>query len=255
MRYLIPLIAALGLSGVLLASYLKDTAPEPLDQNVVIEQGSSLIAGPELQLETEVAVVEAREVVNLYDADTGGFIADFSSATSGPALGGAAAAGGFGMGLTEEHAAIMAGEVEGPEVDADTQRISYETLSVPDYQGEPYFDDAEQKDPTTIFTPELLALDGKKVALDGFMNPLDFEGREVVSFLLSPYPPGCCFTGMPRYDELVDAYSITEGETFQWYPYRALRATGTLRVGEQLDEYGYVLSIYRLEVEKLEPLW
>ena len=253
MRYLIPLIAALGLSGVLFAAYRGSTQPEPLDENVVVEQGASLISEPEPEL--EVAVAEAREIINLYDADTGGFVDDFSTATSGPSLGGALAGGGFGLGLTEEHAAIMAGEIEGPEVDADTQRISFETLSVPDYRGEPYFDDADLKEASEIFTPELLALDGQKVALDGFMNPLDFEGREVVSFLMSPYPPGCCFTGMPRYDELVDSYSTTEGETFKWYPYRALRATGILRVGEQLDEYGYVLSIYRLEVEKLEPLW
>jgi hypothetical protein len=252
MRYLLPLIVALGLSGALLATYLRGTAPEPLPQNVVVEQGASLIAGPEAA--TEVAVVEAGPASNPFAADTGGFVDDFSSASSGPALG---AGGGFGMGtgLTQEHAAIMAGEVEGPPLDPDTQHISFERLSVPDYEGEPYFDDAEQKPSEEIFPPELLALDGQKVALDGFMNPLDFEGREVVSFLLSPYPPGCCFTGMPRYDELVDAMSATEGETFQWYPYRALRATGVLRVGEQLDEYGYVLSIYRLEVEKLEPLW
>ena len=132
--------------------------------------------------------------------------------------------------------------------------VDFPRLALPDYVGEPTFDDEPRPAAEDIFPPEILALDGKQVAIDGFMMPLDFKERQVTAFILSPYPPGCHFGGMPRLDEWVDS-TVLDEEGVPWLAYRAIRVTGTLHVGEQIDEYGYVTSIYRLDAERVEKLW
>ena len=103
------------------------------------------------------------------------------------------------------------------------------------------------------FPEEVLALDGERIALEGYKQPLSFNGNKVASFVLSPYPPGCCFGGMPGLDEWVEVE--VAGDGVDYFAYRVIRVTGELEVGEELDDWGYVASLYRMNSDKVEKLW
>ncbi|MEO0649854.1 MAG: DUF3299 domain-containing protein [Planctomycetota bacterium] len=130
---------------------------------------------------------------------------------------------------------------------------AFDDLLLPDYVPPSVLDEDEEHDPEGAFPAEVLELDGHRVALEGYMQPLSFDGNNVTSFVLSPYPPGCCFGGMPGLDEWVDV-TVT-GASIKYIAYRVVRVTGELEVGEQLDDWGYVSSLYRMDTDKVEELW
>ncbi|QDU65947.1 DUF3299 domain-containing protein [Engelhardtia mirabilis] len=134
--------------------------------------------------------------------------------------------------------------------------VAFDDLMLPDYVPPAVLDgdDDEQRDAADLFPEEIASLDGERVALEGFMMPLEFSGNRVTAFVLSPYPPGCCFGGMPMLDEWVDV-SLTDDEGVEYFAYRVVRVTGDFSVGEELDDWGYVTSLYRMQSDKVEKLW
>lgn len=131
--------------------------------------------------------------------------------------------------------------------------VTWEELVLLDYEPPtPFAEDDYTKE--EIFPAEVLAFDGQKVALEGFMEPLTWKGDKVTSFILSPYPPGCCFGGMPGFDEWVEV-ATTDPDGVDYHAYRSVRAIGAFAVGEQFDDYGYLRNIYRLAGEEVENLW
>jgi hypothetical protein len=38
----------------------------------------------------------------------------------------------------------------------------------------------------------------------------------------------------------------------EYFPYQVVRVIGTFEVGEKLDDYGYVRSIYRLRADEVD---
>ena len=129
----------------------------------------------------------------------------------------------------------------------------FDDLLLPDYMPPAVLDEDEERGATDGFPEEVLALDGERIALEGYMQPLSFNGNKVASFVLSPYPPGCCFGGMPGLDEWVEVE--VAGDGVDYFAYRVIRVTGELEVGEELDDWGYVASLYRMNSDKVEKLW
>ena len=101
------------------------------------------------------------------------------------------------------------------------------------------------------FPEAVAACHGAVVRLEGFMLTVDFEGGRVESFVLSRFPPGCCFGATPVFDEWVDARP-DDGGVEQVSGYTPLEVVGRLEVGEALDEEGFVTSIYRLREASVE---
>jgi hypothetical protein len=62
---------------------------------------------------------------------------------------------------------------------------------------------------------------------------------------------GCCFGAMPRLDEWVEV-QVGVGGGVDYIPFQAVRVTGPFEVGEVLDDYGYVRSLYRMKAESVE---
>lgn len=153
-----------------------------------------------------------------------------------------------------DHVPLSDMALNAPELEPGVKLLTFQDLYLPDYTGEPDFDSESRPTTEEIFPPEIRALGGQRVALDGFMQPLDFKGRQVTAFVLSPLPPGCCFGAIPRMDEYLEA-TVIEENGVPFYGARPIRVIGVLEVGEALDEYGYVTSIYRLDVERVDKLW
>lgn len=142
------------------------------------------------------------------------------------------------------------------ELPEDVLWIDFDALAVPDYRAGPHAAGSTRPTDEEIFPAKVLGMDGQRIALDGFMDPIEFVPgtREVAAFLFAPFLPGCHFGDYPRVDEFVDA-TISGKRGVKFSGYQPVRAIGTLRVGELVDDSGYVMSLYRLEVENVELLW
>lgn len=134
---------------------------------------------------------------------------------------------------------------------AGLRYLTYADVAWPDYQPPELRDAAEEQLPLSAFPEPIQALNGVRVAFDGYMVPLDFAERKVTSFILSRYLPGCCFGAMPRLDEWIEV-EVTVPGGIDYVPFQIVRVTGPFAVGEVLDDYGYVRSIYRMKAEAVE---
>jgi hypothetical protein len=134
---------------------------------------------------------------------------------------------------------------------AGLRYLAFEDVTWPEYEPLDMRDVDAEAYPTSAFPEAVRGLDGARVAFDGYMVPVDFENRRVTSFILSRYLPGCCFGVMPRMDEWIEvAVEIAGG--VEYVPYQVVRVIGTFEVGEKLDDYGYVRSIYRIRADEVD---
>ena len=93
-------------------------------------------------------------------------------------------------------------------------------------------------------------LDGARVALSGYMTPLEFDARETRAFLLVPYVGACIHVPAPPPNQIV----LVETEEpvpvlDMWEPFTAV---GTLRV-QHLDT-GIAQSAYVMTLERMVAL-
>ncbi len=95
--------------------------------------------------------------------------------------------------------------------------------------------------------PELVkSLDGQRVAITGFMLPVDFDGGKVRSFLLLQNQMACCFGMTPKENEFVYV-EMSNGESTKYMPDWPLTVVGKLEVGKKL----LVNSIYRIKADNV----
>ncbi|MEM7305347.1 MAG: DUF3299 domain-containing protein [Planctomycetota bacterium] len=129
--------------------------------------------------------------------------------------------------------------------------LTFEKISWPEYEPPELREIEDETLLLSDFPEHLQQLDGERAALDGYMVPVDFEERKVTSFILSRYLPGCCFGVMPLMDEWVEIEVLVEGGV-DYFPFQTVRVMGEFEVGEVLDDYGYVRSIYRMKSNSVE---
>lgn len=131
--------------------------------------------------------------------------------------------------------------------------LRFRDLVLADYDPDVRGPDGNRPPPEAIFPPEVLALDGRSVALEGFVQPIEARGRKIVLFALLPFPPSCLFGGMLRPDQQVEASAHALGG-LELHPFLPIRVEGKLSVGEEMDSFGFVRSLFRLEVESATRL-
>jgi hypothetical protein len=99
---------------------------------------------------------------------------------------------------------------------------------------------------------EVLALDGRKVAVRGYMQPLQLEGGYAREFILARDPGTCCFGAEPQFNHYLLVRCVGRGDRpvrgvppVQGVP---ITVVGTLRVGEHRQQ-GWLTDIYQLDAE------
>jgi len=90
------------------------------------------------------------------------------------------------------------------------------------------------------------ALDGRKVSIEGYMIPIDFQKGKIISFILSKAMFGCCYGDSPQINEVIKVVSA-DGKPMSYLTMP--RVTGILEVGEEFDSEGYIDSIYRIKAD------
>lgn len=130
--------------------------------------------------------------------------------------------------------------------------VPFACFAFPDYDPAPLRLDRTPLD-RDRFPPPLGKLDGRVVRVEGFPLILDAREGELTTFLLTRFPPGCCFGLLPVLDEWIEV-SLAEPIDFAGVDAsRTAAATGTLEVGERLAPDGRVLSLYRLTAARVRP--
>ncbi len=104
-----------------------------------------------------------------------------------------------------------------------------------------------------IFPEAVRALDGRHVAVRGFLIPAQIRQGKVTQFILAAKNEvGCCFGDGLGISEwiVVDA---EQAEDVSRDFLGQVTTLGTLEVGEDVTEGGYVMSLYRMKAHRVVP--
>ncbi len=93
------------------------------------------------------------------------------------------------------------------------------------------------------------ALNGRRVAVTGYVMPLRTQGRGVTQFLLARDQLSCCFGPSPQMNHWI--YVTMPRGDFRPRVFSLATVTGTLHVGELMKQ-GVLQSIYRMDAEMVE---
>lgn len=96
---------------------------------------------------------------------------------------------------------------------------------------------------------DVLALDGAKVRVNGYMIPLDGADR-VSNFALVPTLLACCFGSPPSLHHTIVVHT-PKGQTVAYYPDEIV-CEGTLRVEEKKDDE-FIVSLFEMNVTSVRP--
>jgi hypothetical protein len=130
----------------------------------------------------------------------------------------------------------------------DYSPVDFNTLSNYEYELPDPFDPTPRKLQNTI-PGAIKALDGKLVAIEGFMLPLDLNPQGVSVFMLNASIDMCYFGAPVRINEWI--LVTMKGGKRAPFTHLATTVKGKLSVGEQIRN-GRVGSLYRLEADAAE---
>ncbi len=164
--------------------------------------------------------------------------ADSSAATS--------ASGPASFGTHSTHVKAGANRKSALEVPLEHELTSFEKLATFWYEPPDPDKDGPRKSNNDQIPENVRALDGKKIVIEGYMIPISVDKGKVTSFILSRYFASCCFGQMPEMNEWIEVE--VEGDSgIDYLPYGAVVCQGAFSVGEVLDDYGYVRSLFRMK--------
>ena len=94
-------------------------------------------------------------------------------------------------------------------------------------------------------------LDEKKVAITGFMLPIDVDEGKVKRFLLLKSTMSCCFGVAPRINEVIYVES-SKKQKIQTVMDMPITVFGKLSVGQQFREDLMLMGVYQLELDEVK---
>ena len=117
---------------------------------------------------------------------------------------------------------------------------------------------AKMEDPAYIaslkldeqISPQIQAMNGKRVEIEGFMLPLDMPEGNLRTFMLLKDQMACCFGNIPRLNEWVYV-RVPKRKKVGVHQDVLVTLLGTLRVGAKFE--GEVLTgIYHLDLDQIQ---
>ncbi|MDP6540124.1 MAG: DUF3299 domain-containing protein [Planctomycetota bacterium] len=210
--------------------------------------GTASAAGGEPDPEPAGAAVAAGVVVG-----PGASLSGDPTAAGGPAAPAGADAAGSSAGgpaadpAASEVASDLGADYEdllSPEEAARYEWVDFATLTDFEFPG---FLRTDGEVTAPDLPEDVLALDGRLVAIEGFMNPMMFDADGVSEFTLVADPQFCCFGATPQLNHFLYV-TLADDERCEFYSIVPLAVYGRLSIGAE-EEDGLVLSLYRLEAD------
>jgi hypothetical protein len=93
-------------------------------------------------------------------------------------------------------------------------------------------------------------LSGKKVAVRGYLLPIEYDAGKSTRFILMKYTPECLYCNSPTLCDWVDSTS-KDGVAVPRSTQMPVEVVGTLEVGEKLED-GLITSVYQMKVDSVE---
>ena len=124
----------------------------------------------------------------------------------------------------------------------DHEDVSFDRLSSYAYE---VFELKKGEQPKEQIPASVKALDGKKVAVKGFMLPYRNVGEGVTEFILLRNQGLCCFGTVPRMNEWIHV-KMAPGKGAPYAIDLPITVFGTLAVGEEYEK-NVLMSLYRME--------
>jgi len=134
------------------------------------------------------------------------------------------------------------------------QRVGFETLSAFPFEvTREMAEGTNQLAAATVATRPTIpaavrALDGRLVAVRGFLLPVKMNNGLAFEFLLLRSQSLCCFGSIPKINEWITVQD--KGEGVKPIMDQPLTVLGRLHVGE-IREQGYLVGLYRLDAERI----
>ena len=144
--------------------------------------------------------------------------------------------------------------MQDPSIPADYEKVGFQQLAgfpfeVTRDMADGALDAAASSRATQSKIPEpVRALDGRLVAIRGFLIPLKMDEGLAVEFLLMRDQNLCCFGTVPKVNEWILVHATGRG--VKPVMDQPITVMGRLQVGE-LRENGYLTGIYRIDAEKI----
>jgi hypothetical protein len=101
------------------------------------------------------------------------------------------------------------------------------------------------KKPRSKVPESILALNGQKISVAGFMIPLMVEKNDVFSFILAQSRMTCCYGVVPKLNQWIYV-KMDRGKKTEWMMDIPITVQGTLDVGAQFDEENKGWCLYRM---------
>ncbi len=127
----------------------------------------------------------------------------------------------------------------------DFKTVTFDELAGFDYAL--YAEDA--KNPHEV-PAKIQALAGKRVAVDGYMMPLQYEAGGAKKFILMKNQFGCCYAATPKLNEWVEV-TMEGGSVAEYQPHVLVTAWGVLDVKPQARD-GMATGLYQMKGSKVE---
>ena len=151
---------------------------------------------------------------------------------------------------TPAQAPAAAASTNGPAKPGGPLDLGFDKLAAFNYVVPEYTGTTPPPAPDTNQIPATIrALDGKTVAVKGFMLPLKVKDGKVQELLLMRDQSMCCFGAVPKINEFLTVKMTGEGTRAVMD--QAVTLVGKLKVGE-FSENGYLLGIYQLDADRAE---
>ena len=103
----------------------------------------------------------------------------------------------------------------------------------------------------TEIPDEVKQMDGKKVAITGFMLPIDVDKGKVTQFLLLKSTLSCCFGIAPRINEVIYVES-SKKQKIQAVMDIPITVFGKLSVGQQFRKDVMLVGVYHLALDEVK---
>jgi hypothetical protein len=133
---------------------------------------------------------------------------------------------------------------EKPPGKADYLSLTFDVLgafAVPDPTGD--------RPAASPVPPEIRDLNGREVAILGYMVPVDYEAEGTNRFVLLKCTLACCYGKIPRVNEWIDV-TMDGGRRVPYYKDEAVWVFGRLEVNEEV-EGGNLVGLYWLHADKM----
>ncbi|MCG3205813.1 MAG: hypothetical protein KCHDKBKB_02536 [Elusimicrobia bacterium] len=127
----------------------------------------------------------------------------------------------------------------------------FQTMS--QYTGRYRHGSMAENEPNATRVPEnVMALNGKKISIQGFMVPLEVPDARVKTFLLVRDKASCCFGGPPKLTHRI--YVTMDGDkSAEFFPDNIVTVKGTLNiVGSVIEED--TMALYEMKADEVSVL-